>query len=97
MKLPDEDEPDDEVKSVSSSILHSVEVAEKAFVDAVRDEVDVLFHDKDHEHHQTMEKAKEVKPVSTKTVIKKHDGKTEELDDLDMFTINHYPYGWGLH
>lgn len=38
-----------EVRKVSSKVLHSVEMVEKTIISAVRDEVDTLFHDRNHE------------------------------------------------
>mmetsp|Transcript_6584 Transcript_6584/g.9833 ORF Transcript_6584/g.9833 Transcript_6584/m.9833 type:complete len:125 (-) Transcript_6584:212-586(-) len=90
---------ENEARTVSSTLLHSVEVAEKAFVDAVRDEVDILFHDRDHEHARSLDNAK-VTTVSAKTttikkVVPYEEGK--EMTDLDLFTFDHYPYAWGIH
>ena len=39
------------VHTAERKVLHAVEAAEGAFVNAIRDEVDLLFHDSDHEHH----------------------------------------------
>jgi len=94
--------PDSENKArtASSTIIHSVGVAEKAFVDAVRDEVDTLFHDRDHEHTRSLDEAKlnKVADVSAKATIKKvvHEEGTV-MTDLDKFTLNHFPYAWGIH
>jgi len=92
--------PVNEARTVSSTIRHSVEVAEKAFVDAVRDEVDILFHDRDHEHARSLDNSK-VTEVSAKTTIKKvvpasyEEGKI--MTDLEYFTFDHFPYAWGIH
>ena len=81
----------DKVWKTSSSLIHSVEKVEKAIVhaavDAVRDEVDVLFHDHDHDHiHHIL-------PVSSK-VTRKIPNRRTLSNELN--TITKYPYGWGL-
>jgi hypothetical protein len=81
---------------VSSAILHSVEVAEKVFVDAVRDEVDNLFHDRDRDLINSLGEAKlnKITEAGAKITIKKVD-KTE-IADLDSFTAKPFPYAWGM-
>eukprot|EP01083_Nonionella_stella_P074549 202270_1 len=71
----------DKVWETSTSVINSVEKAEKAIVnaavDAVRDEVDMLFHDHDHLHNpKNRSLKKEISAIST--------------------VSNKYPYGWGL-
>lgn len=92
-----------DVHSVGSSIIHGAEVVEKAFVDAIREEVDVLFHDPYLDHARTLEKAK-VK-IDSKVPLHTHHRKVVHVErrhaldnpDLEYFTLNHFPYGWGIH
>lgn len=39
-----------EGRRLTPNIFHSIEVVEKAVIGAVRDEVGILFLDRDHEH-----------------------------------------------
>ena len=88
----------DEVHSVSSSIIHGVEVVEKAFVDAIRDEVEVLFHDTHLDHAKLQEnvEVKSPKVHHTKIVHVERES-AGHMSDLEYFTLNHFPYGWGIH
>lgn len=87
------DDSNEETRTVSSTILHSVVEAEKAFINAVREEVDTLFHDKDHEHKGAVNEVKHEKamPVSHKRtfVIKKNEN-NEGVDEVDAYTLNHF-------
>jgi hypothetical protein len=94
---------ENEVHSVSSSIVHGVEVVEKVFVDAIRDEVEVLFHDP-HLDHAKLQENVEVKmdtetspKVSPTKIIHVEHEKRGDMSDLEYFTLNHFPYGWGIH
>eukprot|EP00557_Chaetoceros_sp_GSL56_P001414 CAMPEP_0176497516 /NCGR_PEP_ID=MMETSP0200_2-20121128/11763_1 /TAXON_ID=947934 /ORGANISM="Chaetoceros sp., Strain GSL56" /LENGTH=136 /DNA_ID=CAMNT_0017895529 /DNA_START=172 /DNA_END=579 /DNA_ORIENTATION=- len=80
-----------EVQTVSSSIIHGVEVVEKAFVDAIRDEVEVFFHDTHLDHAKLQEnvKVKSPKVHHTKIVHVEHE-KAGEMSDLEYFTLNHF-------
>ena len=40
-----------ELYTARSMLLHGAEMTEQAIVRAVRDEVEILFHDRDHELH----------------------------------------------
>jgi hypothetical protein len=84
---------------VSSAILHSVEVVEKVFVDAVRDEVDNLFHDRDRDLINSLGEAKlnKITEAGAKITIKRVvcEDKTE-IADLHSFTAKPFPYAWGM-
>mmetsp|Transcript_22995 Transcript_22995/g.33651 ORF Transcript_22995/g.33651 Transcript_22995/m.33651 type:complete len:163 (-) Transcript_22995:289-777(-) len=98
---------------VGSAILLGVEAAEKALVDAVRDEVDILFHDRDHEHHPDTDtnaaagrdtnKVSNVRNTSqnTKKTVQASCSKNARVGHDQALSncnaLNHYPYGWNLH
>jgi hypothetical protein len=90
---------ENEARPVSSSIVHGVEVVEKAFVDAIRDEVDVLFHDPHFDHAKLHENVEvQISPKVQHTKIVHVESKSRgDMSDLEYFTLNHFPYGWGIH
>ena len=67
---------------VKESIIHAVEIAEKAVVHALRDEVDVLFNDHDHQSVRTVSMSGNNK----KNLKEIH---TSNRNDRNQF-------GWGL-
>lgn len=82
--------PDDEKHDIHpfNSLIHGVEVAEKVLVEAIRDEVETLFHDKDHEKNQVSNplmpvKASTIRKVSLKNV-------PDPMDDY--IHLNQFPY-----
>ena len=92
-----------DIQTVSSSIIHGVEAVEKAFINAIRDEVEVLFHDSDVSHEKSLEKAKVTMDSYQrynnlhKDVTHVKNENESEMSDLEYFTISHFPYGWGIH
>ena len=75
----------------SGQILHAVEAAEKTIVSAVRNEVDILFNDKDHPH---------VKNVSA--ICKKDTSRTSRRQQQQqqhqqiILSSDRNRFGWGL-
>lgn len=81
--------PDDEKHEFHPihSLIHGVEAAEKVLVDAIRDEVEVLFHDKDHEH------TKPNTPMPVKAVTIKKVPLKNFPDPMDDYIhLNQFPY-----
>ena len=74
---------------VKENILHAVEVAEQAFVHALRDEVDNLFNDSDH---------REVRTVSMPSTncIKESNTKGNEITVPVADKNDRNQFGWGL-
>jgi hypothetical protein len=69
-------------------VIHAVEVAEKAVINALRDEVDTLFNDKDHPHVQTAS-------LSSPSVVKNSAGRRSK-PHAAIATDDRNQFGWGL-
>lgn len=69
----------------SSHILHAVEAAEKKVIGAVRNEVDILFNDKDHP---------QVRHVSTRST--RTGGRRRKLQSRGTNITDRNRFGWGL-
>lgn len=87
-ELPNDDEEQQHEIHPFNSLIHGVEAAEKVLVDAIRDEVEVLFHDKDHE---TIKKSNPPMPVKAAT-IKKVPLKNFPDPMDDYIHLNQFPY-----
>lgn len=73
----------DQKEHRSSKVLHAVEVAEKTVINAVREEVDILFNDKDHSHVQNIVSNERSKSIGRRS------RKRPQVTDQNRF-------GWGL-
>jgi len=69
--------------------VHAVEAAEHAFVGALRDEVDTLFHELHHHDHPNVSNV-----VSTSTVSSQPRSRRNQATPFKV--QSQYPYGWGM-
>ena len=90
------EEASDKVWKTSSSLFQSIDKVEKAVihaaVDAVRDEVDTLFHE-NHDHSDP------AKVIRKSQKIAKTRCKTVSASPEEHNTLTKYPYshGWGIY
>lgn len=82
------------MESTEKRVSHAVEVAEEALVQAVRDEVDLLFVDKDHPHDKSA--LQSVQNASNRRVTKRVIPASGKDKSIESSSSTHYPYGWGL-
>jgi len=94
----DQSTPDHERESRTAQVIHAVEAAEEAVIHAIRDEVDILFHDTHHPCHGSVQhvSSSNLNQSSEGRFSRRHQTKSNDQKKIMKSSCASNTIGWGL-